>query len=352
MPGKFRCVSSPLSTRRGNQLTSTTLFFDGQSSGLGRGAMDRADEANRLREDFLAGARRYSRLRHFLVWSPPALAEDLRKSLSEWAGWGFIASAGVQLVESHLFQFRGSQSDAEEAELEFGDCALQAWRWAVRLRTDVRPQLPHSHGYEEYLDWVDLLYLLGQDNRIAGLGVKTSWGEEESGMERKPTTPAGWQLLDHETTPCTRRPSLWEQSVVWTPSSKKGCNVYWTPRAWLQENLWYASAAAVGYLAEKGSHVAHVPLPAEARRGGEMTLTQVAEKWDVPKSALSAAAKKELGSPDHLPARRSGRSVFVTEEDAKAFCKNYLARREQRIVGSKSPDPEARAITKRFLRRP
>ena len=63
-----------------------------------------------------------------------------------------------------------------------------------------------------------------------------------------------------------------------------------------------------------------------------MTLTQVAEKWDIPKSALSKACKEPKNSQKHLRHERIGRHIYVRPDDANVFAENYLARREQSIA--------------------
>jgi len=254
----------------------------------GRGRMDTAQAAEELRQAFLTDEERWPQLKHLLVWSPFSLVRQPAREPQEVC-WGSVSPAGRHLYEMHWFRFAGSERDANEARARLETLARRALDWLTAVPDDVRPQHPHSgvpHNYSEaYLDWVDLLYLLGQDNRIHGLGAQTSWGVEESGMERKAPTLAGWELLDFRTTPPTRQPRLREQAVVWTPSSTAGRNLYWTPRAWLQENVWYASAAAVGYLAEKARpSVPSAPAKAQKTRlrrrrrrttGRELTAKQV-----------------------------------------------------------------------------
>jgi DNA-binding winged helix-turn-helix (wHTH) protein len=226
--------------------------------------MDRVDRAKQLHEDFLAGAHRYPRLRHFLVWGPPGLAGDLYRSVSKWVAWGHTAEAGAQLVEAHLFQFRGSRSDAKEAEAEFADCALDAWRWAATLPDGVRVELPHGHDYAEYLNWVDLLYLTGLKNRIRTVGVEMSYGYhvgvpgESPGGDADPVLGLDWQrrlvrktLAQESMSPA----GLWEQSLICS-CPKRGSRIYLLPRARFEDNLWSVSAAAIGHWAGLA-----VPLP-------------------------------------------------------------------------------------------
>jgi len=42
-----------------------------------------------------------------------------------------------------------------------------------------------------------------------------------------------------------------------------------------------------------------------------------------------------------FPSRKVGRNRYVRRADAKRFAENWEARREQRIVGSLSKDPDA-----------
>ena len=70
----------------------------------------------------------------------------------------------------------------------------------------------------------------------------------------------------------------------------------------------------------------------------EWTLAQASVDTGVPSWAWSRAAAKPPDKPGHLPARRVGDNVYVTRENAKAFARDFDARREQRKVGSKSKD--------------
>ncbi len=77
----------------------------------------------------------------------------------------------------------------------------------------------------------------------------------------------------------------------------------------------------------------------DGRLPGEMTLAEAAEKWDIPKSVWSKAAKKPPKEFGHLPSRKIGRHRFFVRKDADDFAKNHLAKREQRAVGTGSGDP-------------
>lgn len=70
----------------------------------------------------------------------------------------------------------------------------------------------------------------------------------------------------------------------------------------------------------------------------EWTLAEASRETGAPTWALSRAAKKPKGAPGYLPTRRVGRGVLVKREHAKDFAANYDARREQRVVGSKSKE--------------
>ena len=73
-------------------------------------------------------------------------------------------------------------------------------------------------------------------------------------------------------------------------------------------------------------------------RTDELTLAQAAREFDIPAWALSRAAKKSKDKPGHLLTRRQGSNVYVRRDHAQEFSKNFDARREQRIVGSKSAE--------------
>jgi len=70
----------------------------------------------------------------------------------------------------------------------------------------------------------------------------------------------------------------------------------------------------------------------------EWTLAKASRETDVPSWAWSRGAAKPPDKPGHLPTRRVGDNVYVTRENAKAFARDFDARREQRKVGSKSKD--------------
>jgi hypothetical protein len=83
---------------------------------------------------------------------------------------------------------------------------------------------------------------------------------------------------------------------------------------------------------------------APKRAGGEpreITLIQAAEKWDVPKSAWSKAAKRPPDHPSHLPTRKEGRNRYVSLKHAEAFAKNYIARREQKRLAPETQFPRS-----------
>jgi hypothetical protein len=69
----------------------------------------------------------------------------------------------------------------------------------------------------------------------------------------------------------------------------------------------------------------------------EKTATEWAEKLDVPKPEWTRATQKGEQEAGFLPHRRAGRHVFIQRQHAEHFAKNYHARREQRVVGSRSP---------------
>ena len=79
-------------------------------------------------------------------------------------------------------------------------------------------------------------------------------------------------------------------------------------------------------------------LEGSAHTVDELTLAQAAREFDVPDWALSRAASKASNNPGHLPTRRDGSNVYVDRDHAREFSKNFDARREQRIVGSKSDE--------------
>lgn len=78
--------------------------------------------------------------------------------------------------------------------------------------------------------------------------------------------------------------------------------------------------------------------------GNEYTLAEASEKYDIPRPAWTKAAQLEPGEYGYLPTRAVGRNRFATKADAEKFAKDYEARREQRAVGSKSADPDARNV--------
>jgi hypothetical protein len=63
-----------------------------------------------------------------------------------------------------------------------------------------------------------------------------------------------------------------------------------------------------------------------------LTLAQIDDQYDVGRANLTRAAKRPEGDPNRLPSRKVGRSVLVEPKDAKAWCENFLARREVRTV--------------------
>lgn len=82
---------------------------------------------------------------------------------------------------------------------------------------------------------------------------------------------------------------------------------------------------------------AEPPQPvAEHEPPNDWTLAEASRATDVPTWAFSRAGQKPKGEPGHLPTHRAGSNVFVKRKDAKAFARNWDARREQRVVGSKS----------------
>jgi len=76
------------------------------------------------------------------------------------------------------------------------------------------------------------------------------------------------------------------------------------------------------------------------RRTDEYTVTEAAEKFDIPKSAWTKAAKQAPETYGYLPTREVGRNRFVRKMHAEKFARDYLARREQKAVGTKSNDPD------------
>ena len=71
---------------------------------------------------------------------------------------------------------------------------------------------------------------------------------------------------------------------------------------------------------------------------GMLSFAEAAREFDVPPAEWTRASKKKRGEVDYLPHEKRGRFRFVIRENAEAFSKNYHAKREQRVVGSKSRD--------------
>jgi len=66
--------------------------------------------------------------------------------------------------------------------------------------------------------------------------------------------------------------------------------------------------------------------------GVDLTLTEVSERYDIPKSAISKAALLPPDHPGFLPSRKWGCNRFIPRHHAVAFAKNYEARREARSL--------------------
>jgi hypothetical protein len=92
------------------------------------------------------------------------------------------------------------------------------------------------------------------------------------------------------------------------------------------------------------SEVQRGPRAGNEQRGNEYTLAEASEKYDIPRPTWTKAAQLEPSEYGYLPTRRVGRNRFVTTTVAEKFAKDYEARREQRAVGSKNTDPDARNV--------
>jgi len=95
-----------------------------------------------------------------------------------------------------------------------------------------------------------------------------------------------------------------------------------------------------------------VATPPASNNSQEMTLSEVALKYDVGLPTLSKATRLPEKDLNHLPARKDGRNVYVKAKDADVWCKNYIARREARQVAEpKNADkPAMKDMLKRLGR--
>lgn len=101
-------------------------------------------------------------------------------------------------------------------------------------------------------------------------------------------------------------------------------------------------------LSSKSRAETSAPTPPAA---DEITLTEAANRWDIPKSAWTKAAQKKPNEAGYLATRRVGRTVLVRVAVAKHFAENYDARREQRQVGSKSEEGKAIVSAPRSMKK-
>ena len=74
------------------------------------------------------------------------------------------------------------------------------------------------------------------------------------------------------------------------------------------------------------------------RTAAEVTLTEMSEKYDIPKSVISKAANLPPDDPGFLRSRTAGRSRLIPKDHAAAFAENYGARREVRSLRSMAAD--------------
>lgn len=127
-------------------------------------------------------------------------------------------------------------------------------------------------------------------------------------------------------------------TLAWSPQFRETfVRVHW--RVFL-----YVASITAGRIHQWGEDIrrskeARAKPKYEHVESGGITLTEAAEKHDVPMSAWSKAANKAPDKPGFLPTRRVGRNRFVTREHAKRFADDYEARREQRAVGTKRKRP-------------
>lgn len=88
----------------------------------------------------------------------------------------------------------------------------------------------------------------------------------------------------------------------------------------------------------------HVSIVEAANITNEWTLAEAAMKFDIPKSAWTKATRRKPTEYLFLPHKRIGRNVYVQPTDAKAFADAYLAKREQRTVGTTSRNPDRQIV--------